>query len=287
MQNGILYVVSTPIGHLADITYRAVETLQKVDLIAAEDTRHSRPLLQHYGITTPVIAYHDHNEEGAGYQLLRRLEEGQQIAMISDAGTPLIRDPGFQLVRECHRRNLRVVPIPGPSALLCALAAAGVAPDRFSFEGFPPRTRNARQEFFRELRHASQTVILYEASHRIMATLADAITILGPEREAAIGRELTKRHETLLHGPLEQLQESLRQSPNQRKGEFVLLIAAAPAPPADAIPPDTEQMLTLLLAELPLKRACALAAQISGMSKNVLYRRALELNEEPDREVSI
>ncbi len=277
MQNGTLYVVSTPIGNLEDFSFRAVEVLRGVDLIASEDTRHSRPLLDRYGISGKLIAYHDHNEERAGERLLQQMMEGASVALISDAGTPLISDPGYSLVARCHAAGVRIVPVPGASALLAALAAAGLPTDRFSFEGFTPRTAAKRRACYEALVAEPRTLVFYESSHRILDSLEDAAAIFGESRTCALARELTKIHETILRGPLSEVLQRVREDDNQRKGEFVIALEGA-RPMPDEIDAETRKLLQTLLDELPVKQATALAARISGVKKNRLYQLALDLN---------
>ena len=275
---GRLHVVATPIGNLDDFSPRAVETLREVDLIAAEDTRHSRRLLQRHGITTPMVSLHEHNEGRMLETLLQRLEAGQRLALISDAGTPLISDPGFPLVRACHERGIAVSPVPGPSALIAALSASGLPADRFVFHGFAPRQPAARRAAFQEAAKLPGTQIFYESAHRIDGALADARAVLGDERRACLARELTKRYEELLTGTLAELDQALKADSQRRKGEFVLMIAPAPAAPAADLSPETLRILGLLGEELPPKRAAALAARITGEKKNRLYRALLDLD---------
>jgi 16S rRNA (cytidine1402-2'-O)-methyltransferase len=275
IDKGVLYVVATPIGNRDDISIRAIEVLRSVDLIAAEDTRHSRPLLQHLGIGTPLQAVHEHNERQLVDRLLARLRAGEALALISDAGTPLISDPGFPLVRACHRQGIRVSPIPGPSAAVTALSAAGLPTDRFRFEGFPARTATARREQFERLKDDTMTIVFYESSHRIAASLADMARVLGPERPAVLARELTKLHETIIHATLGELCDRVGREPDQRKGEFVVLVGGGQQDPAQ-LSPDTERILRVLIAQLPVKQAASLAARITGEKKNRLYQLALE-----------
>ncbi len=279
MDKGCLYVVAMPIGNRADITERAKQVLASVDLIAAEDTRHSRPLLQMLAITTPLLPLHEHNEQKLVGRLIEQLAGGDTIALISDAGTPLISDPGFPLVRACHQAGIRVVPVPGPSALICALSAAGLPTDRFLFEGFPARTGSARREQFERLKHREMTLIFYESSHRIMQCLNDMVAIFGADRPAAIARELTKLHETILSQSLGSLVRLLSQDQNQQKGEFVVLVAGA-IPDSEAIDPEAERILAILLEEMPTRQAAALAAKITGIKKNRLYQKSLEIRGE-------
>ena len=278
MDKGLLYIVAMPIGNRADITERAKEVLASVDTIAVEDTRHSRPLLQTLGIGTPMLAMHEHNEKMLVSRLIEKLEAGASIAVISDAGTPLISDPGFPLVRACQQAGIKVTPIPGPSAVICALSAAGLPTDRFLFEGFPARTSSARREQFGRLKDEAITLIFYESSHRIMDSLTDMAAVFGEDRPAVIARELTKLHETILHQTLGLLCQTLAEDPNQKKGEFVVLVAGA-VRSEDEVDPDTQRTLEILLKELPTKKAATLAAKITGVKKNRLYQLALDINE--------
>ena len=281
----VLYVVATPIGNLDDISRRALETLAAVDLIAAEDTRHSGRLLAHYGITTRLWAVHEHNETRQIPRLLARLAAGEQVALISDAGTPLISDPGYPLVRAARAAGYRVVPIPGPNAALCALSAAGLPSDRFLFLGFPPRTRARRLEWLAGLAEEPGTLIFHESGHRLPDTLQDLGEILGATRRALLARELTKRFETFLEATLEHLAAILEAQPEQRKGEMVLLVEGdRGAPGAAAEEARAWRTLCILARELPLSQAAALAAEITGIPKNRLYKRALD--EGLDREAS-
>lgn len=275
VDKGVLYVVATPIGNLGDVSARSIEVLQQVDLIAAEDTRHTKPLLRHLGVTTSLRAMHEHNERARLDGLIERLESGQAIALVSDAGTPLISDPGFPLVRECHRKGIRVSPVPGACAAVAALSASGLATDRFRFEGFPPRTSSARKALFSELIAEGATLVFYESSHRIHDSLADMATVFGGARPAVLARELTKLHETVLSAELDELCAILGQDTNQGKGEFVVLVAATRVDPDD-ISPQAERVLNILRESLPLKQAASLAARISGEKRNRLYRHALQ-----------
>jgi 16S rRNA (cytidine1402-2'-O)-methyltransferase len=277
---GVLYVVATPIGNLLDITRRALEILQSVSLVAAEDTRHSRKLLGHYGIGTPLLALHEHNERTATTGLLNRLEAGADIALISDAGTPLISDPGFHLVRTVRAAGLRVVPVPGPSALTAALSVAGMPTDRFIFEGFLPAKQAARRQRLLELQDATATLVFYESSHRILASLGDMLALFGAEREATLARELTKTFETIHQASLAELHAWVTADSDQQKGEFVVLVHGAAKHAVAEIDSATERVLTVLMAELPLRQAASLAAQLSGLGKNVLYEYALRLKEQ-------
>ncbi len=282
MTKGVLYVVATPIGNLEDFSTRAVDTLRKVDLIAAEDTRHTRPLLLRYGIDTPMQSLHEHNERVQLEKMLTLLSEGKSLALVSDAGTPLISDPGFPLVREVTAAGFRVVPVPGPSALTCALSAAGLATDRFLFAGFPPRGRSQRRRWFDELAQEPATLVFYESGHRIQSSLEDMAASFGCEREAVIARELTKLHETFLRGSLAQLSRQVEEDANQRKGEFVVLLAGAePKPDGDSRSQtvSVDELLPLLLQEMPLKRAVSMLSELTGVKKNQLYEQALKLKQ--------
>ena len=277
--SGVLYVVATPIGNLQDLSVRALDVLRSVPLIAAEDTRHSKNLLTHYGIGTRQLALHEHNERDITAVLLRHLAGGEDVALVSDAGTPLISDPGFFLVRAAREADVRVVPVPGPSALVAALSVAGLPSDRFFFEGFLPSKQAARQQRLQALAGVAVTLVVYESSHRICASLRDMVECLGGDREATVARELTKTFETLLHGTLQELLEQVEADPDQQKGEFVVVIHGAPARERSAVDAETLQMLDVLMSELPLKQAAGLAAKISGLSKNVLYEEGLRLKE--------
>lgn len=274
---GVLYIVATPIGNLGDLTPRATEVLGAVDLIAAEDTRHTRPLLRHCGIERPLLALHEHNEHQVLERLIKQLQEGAAVALVSDAGTPLISDPGFPLVRECRRLGIPVSPIPGPSALIAALSVSGLPTDRFLFEGFPERGQAARRAQLEALRDEPRTLVFYESSHRVRESLRDMAAAFGPERRAVLARELTKLHETVVVDTLEGLMALLEADPVQQKGEFVLMVAGAEPRSEEALDPQTERLLRILLQELPVKQAAALAARISGEKKNRLYQAAVAL----------
>ncbi|AJE22364.1 16S rRNA (cytidine(1402)-2'-O)-methyltransferase [Azotobacter chroococcum] len=273
---GMLYVVATPIGNLDDITARALRVLREVAVIAAEDTRHSARLLQHFGVTTPLVACHEHNERDQGGRFLARLQGGEDIALISDAGTPLISDPGFHLVRQARAAGIRVVPVPGPCALIAALSAAGLPSDRFVFEGFLPAKTAGRLARLEQLKEEPRTLIFYEAPHRLLDCLADLERIMGSDRLAVMARELTKAFETFQGLPLGELRAWVAADGNQQRGECVLLVAGWQAPAENSVPAAALRVLELLLKEMPLKRAAALAAEITGVRKNLLYQAALE-----------
>jgi len=272
----MLYVVATPIGNLDDITARALRVLREVAVIAAEDTRHSARLLQHFGIATPLVACHEHNERDQGGRFLARLQGGEDVALISDAGTPLISDPGFHLVRQARAAGIRVVPVPGPCALIAALSAAGLPSDRFVFEGFLPAKTAGRLARLEQLKEEPRTLIFYEAPHRLLDCLADLERIMGADRLAVMARELTKAFETFQGLPLGELRAWVAADGNQQRGECVLLVAGWQAPAENSVPAAALRVLELLLKEMPLKRAAALAAEITGVRKNLLYQAALE-----------
>ncbi|AHF04885.1 16S rRNA methyltransferase [Marichromatium purpuratum 984] len=272
---GVLYVVATPIGNLADISERARNTLNTVDLIAAEDTRESGRLLAHLGVSARLVSCHEHNAESCCARVLEALGEGRDVALVSDAGTPLVSDPGYELVSAARAADFSVVPVPGPSALICALSAAGLPSDRFVFLGFPPRGQSQRLELFESLAAEPGTLILYESGKRAVATLRDLAAVLG-ERRAVVARELTKRFETFLSATPAALAERLEDDAEQRLGELVILVEGQRG---EAAPDRAEQerVLRILAEALPLRRAAALAAQITGAKTNALYRLGVEL----------
>jgi 16S rRNA (cytidine1402-2'-O)-methyltransferase len=268
---GKLWVVATPIGNLDDISARAREILCAVDLIAAEDTRHSAALLKHIGSVVRTFALHDHNERDVSEGLVQRLREGKQIALISDAGTPLISDPGFRLVRAARKAGIAVSPIPGPCAAIAGLCVAGLPSDRFVFEGFLPAKSAARRKQLETLRAETRTVIFYESSHRIAETLSDMASVFGGEREIVLARELTKLFETVIDGTLAEVEARVSSDENQRRGEFVLMLAGA-AGDADAMRlAEGRRVFDLLRQDLPPSRAARLASEISGAPRNALY----------------
>src|SRR3990167_3890655 len=271
---GTLYVVATPIGNLQDITLRAIEILKKVDRIAAEDTRHSMSLLKHYSISKPSLSLHEFNEREQLDVLLQYLKQGESIALISDAGTPLISDPGFHLVKEAKEIGIEVTPIPGPCAAIAALSAAGLPTDKFIFEGFLPAKREACRHYLEKLFHETRTLIFYEAPHRLLSLLQIMGEVFGSERKAAIARELTKIHETILTADLKSLIQELNSHPETVRGEIVILLQGAHEN-NQAHTMQSEAVLDLLLKELPLKQAVMLASEITGERKNVLYEKAL------------
>ncbi len=274
---GTLYVVATPIGNLEDMAPRAARILSEVDLIAAEDTRHSGKLLKHFGIGTKTEALHEHNERSQVPKLIEFLRGGKSIAFITDAGTPLVSDPGFHLVRAARQAGIAVTPVPGACAAIAALSAAGLPSDRFVFEGFPPAKSAARRAVFEKLHEEARTLIFYESPHRILDSLKDMVEIFGLEREAVLARELTKQFETVRGGTLAQLSEWVKRDPHQQLGEFVILIHGVPRAERETVDADAERILKILLEELPVSQAAALAARITGLKKNRLYDFALAL----------
>ncbi|BBM02320.1 16S rRNA (cytidine(1402)-2'-O)-methyltransferase [Microbulbifer sp. GL-2] len=272
----LLYIVATPIGNLADMVPRAVEVLQCADLVAAEDTRHSQRLFSHFNIDTPLMAYHDHSDNKRSSQILHRLEQGQTVALISDAGTPLISDPGYRLVREAREKGIRVVPIPGACAFVAALSAAGLPSDRFSFEGFLPAKAGPRERVLQELAGDTRTLVFYEAPHRVADTLDTMAEVFGAEREAVIARELSKAFETFQLMPLGELASWVRSDSNQQRGEIVLLVRGAERRRDSELDDEAQRVMSILLAELPPKKAAAIAAEITGVNKKVLYNWSLQ-----------
>lgn len=266
---GKFYVIATPIGNLGDLTYRAVEILSSVAGIAAEDTRHSHRLLQHYQITTPLFSLHDHNETQKTAKILARLQMGEDLALISDAGTPLISDPGFHLVKFLREHDVQVIPIPGPCAAIAALSVAGLPSDKFYFVGFLPTKTLARQQVLQKVIEETATLIFYEAPHRFLESLIDFIKVFGPERSAVLARELTKTFETLKSGTLGELYDFVLADPYQQKGEIVLLVQGFEL--NAELDAQAREVMKILAAELPVKQAAKLAAQITGVKKNQLY----------------
>jgi len=271
-----LYIVATPIGNLADMTQRAIEVLQSVDLIAAEDTRHSGFLLKHFAIKTPSISLHDHNEQQRSETLLTRLQQGESIALISDAGTPLISDPGYKLAALVREHGIPVIPIPGSCAVIAALSASGLPSDRFSFEGFLPPKQGARLQTLEKLVADTRTLIFYDSPRRLQATLIDMVNVFGEERRACLARELTKLHETINTKPLAELLDWVSNDANQQRGECVLLVEGANEQ-QDASDVEVNRVLTLLLKELSVKKAAAITSSLLGVSKNNAYDLALKL----------
>jgi len=278
MTCGKLYVVATPIGNLEDISQRAKDTLEKVDLVVAEDTRHTGRLLAHLGIKKPMQSLHAHNEQVRTEKLIDLLQAGNSIALVSDAGTPLISDPGFPLIRAAQKASISAIPIPGPSAVIAALSVSGIPCNRFVFEGFLPAKSKNRLKQLQTLTAETRTLVFYESPHRINEAITDMTTVFGPMRQAVIARELTKVFEQIKQAPLGELQTWLQASENHQRGEFVILIEGAEEKqiPTDF---DIENLVEILLQELPVKRAAKIAAKISGQPKNKLYGLALKIRQ--------
>lgn len=273
---GTLYVVATPMGNLQDMTFRAVEVLKMVDKIAAEDTRHSAPLLKHFGINKPILSMHEFNERERLSIVIDYLEAGESVALISDAGTPLISDPGYHLVREAKSRDLPVVPVPGACAAIAALCASGLPTDKFTFEGFLPAKNEARQNRLQELLHEQRTMIFYEAPHRLLSSLESMVNVFGGDRLGVVAREITKLHESVITESLSILADYYRENENKQRGECVILVEGIEEEASESKEVIPEQVLDILLEELPVKQAAALASKITGERKNVLYNMALE-----------
>jgi 16S rRNA (cytidine1402-2'-O)-methyltransferase len=279
---GTLYVVATPIGNLADLTPRAREVLASVALIAAEDTRHTRQLLQSCGIgATALTSLHEHNETQKSEELVARLARGESIALVSDAGTPLVSDPGFDLVAAARRQGIAVIAIPGACAAIAALSVAGLPTHRFAFEGFLPAKSAARSERLLQLAREERTLIFYEAPHRLAEVLREMSQLLGAQRRASISRELTKRFETTYVGTLAELSEAAERDADMARGEIVIVVSGAPAESA-ALALDTEKLLRALLEELPPSQAAKIAARLTGSKRSDLYDAALQLGKVPD-----
>lgn len=278
-QHGKLYVVATPIGNLADFSIRAIETLQQVDLVCAEDTRHARTLLQHHGITTHCIALHQHNEQQKAAELIQQIQQGRSIAIISDAGTPLISDPGMPVVALAQAACIPVSPIPGACALIAALSASGLAVTQFSFLGFLPRTSSARISLFKQQKKNTATWVFYESCHRIAACIQDLARVLPADQEIAVAREITKLHETIIKSSIEDMLTLFSQDSNMQRGELVVMVSGVkPDKNPDALSEQQLNTLQALLAECSIKTAVKLAVEITGTRKKLLYQAALELS---------
>ncbi len=275
MNLGTLYIVATPIGNLSDISERAIQILKEVDLIAVEDTRHSGKLLQYIGISTPMLALHEHNENKKVQNIVDKLSAGTNIALISDAGTPLISDPGYHLVKGALEADISVSPVPGPSALIAALSVSGLPSDAFIFEGFLPNKSSGRLKKLETLAKESRTLIFYEAPHRIVACVQDMLEVFGAQRVAVIARELTKTFETIKNDSLENLLAWVKADTNQQRGEFVVLVQGQEKDKT-VVDSEAEFILNTLMQELPLKQASQLAAKITGIKKNTLYQIGLK-----------
>lgn len=274
--------MATPIGNLDDISVRARTVLARADLIAAEDTRHTRRLLQRFGIATPLLSCHEHNELDRTPDIVARLHSGADVALVSDAGTPLLSDPGFRLVSAVAAAGLRVSPVPGCSAAMAALSVAGLPTDQVLFAGFLPASSSKRRARLEELREQPATLVLYEAVHRVHDSIADMRAVLGPERQAVAARELTKLHETVYRGTLGQLAQQLADAPGADKGEYTLVIAGAAAAPAGAA--ELDRILQILLRYMSVRQAADATVAILGVRRNAAYRRALEIRDSSDAE---
>jgi len=271
-----LFIVATPIGNLSDITQRAIDVLRNVSVVAAEDTRHSSRLLRYFDIQTPLMSYHDYGGEGQLERILNKLRSGESVALISDAGTPLISDPGYRIVKASRQSGFKVVPIPGACAFVAAICASGLPSDHFSFEGFLPAKSAARLSELEKLTKARHTLIFYESTHRILESLSDMAKVFGGQRECVLAREITKTFETFIDGTLQSVITTLGSDANQQKGEFVVIVEGARADvAADEISEDGKRIIEILLGDLPVKQAAALTSKISGDKKNKLYQWAL------------
>ena len=272
----MLYVVATPIGNLADMVPRAVHTLQSVSVIACEDTRHSKKLLEHFSIDTPCIAYHDHTDQRSAHKILSRLADGNDVALISDAGTPLISDPGYRLVAQARNQGISVIPIPGACAAISALSVSGLPTDKFRFVGFLPAKPTQRQKVLETLKSVPDTLVFYEAPHRICAALNDALGAFGSERIEIMAREISKTFETYLYGTIEELLAQVSADSNQQRGEIVLVLAGNTVS-NENLSADAEKIVKTLMRDLPITKAASLAAKITGDDKKQLYQLALTL----------
>lgn len=279
-KQGCLYVVATPIGNLADITHRAVEILQAVDWVAAEDTRHTKTLLSALGLQQNLLSLHEHNEQQRAQQLLQRLQNGEQGALVSDAGTPLINDPGYHLVKLLRDHDIAVVPVPGVSAVITALSCAGLPTDRFTYEGFLPAKNSKRLQALEQLQAETRTLVFYESPHRLLDSLSSMLQVFGSEREIVVGRELTKKFEQFVSGTLAEVHDYFLTNPERVRGEFVVMLAGfkqvTDEPAATAV--ETEQMIKVMLEHgLPVKQLAEIIAELSGEKKKAIYNRALQI----------
>ncbi|WP_319557292.1 16S rRNA (cytidine(1402)-2'-O)-methyltransferase [Thiomicrorhabdus sp.] len=277
--SGSLFIVATPIGNLKDFTQRAIETLSSVDWIAAEDTRHSKPLLQHFAINKPLISLHDHNEQERIEGVKQRLRQGENGALISDAGTPLINDPGYHLVKALRDEGFSVVPIPGPSAVITALCAAGMPTDRFSYEGFLPAKAAKRLQALQTLTQEGRTMVFYESPHRLQATLEAMLEVFGAERQAVVAKELTKQFEQFVGSDLGEIVEYFKQNPDRVRGEFVIMLQGADEQPEREENADDVLILLLLKQSLPVKQIAEIVSEYGGRKKKAVYQRAQELKD--------
>ena len=275
--SGSLYIVATPIGNLSDITLRAIETLKNVDLVLAEDTRHSKKLFDHYDIKSPLTALHEHNENEKTSRIVSQIRSGKSIALISDAGTPLISDPGYQLVSEAKKTGINVVPIPGPNAAIAALSSSGIASSSFSFFGFLPSKQNSRLKILKTKRSLDETIIFYESPKRILATIKDMMAVFGETRRVCLAKELTKSFETILNDNLIALTDYLESDSSHQKGEFVLIVAPDDKIDFDEAKSELEKILPILCDEMGASKAAKLASKITGLDKKYCYQKAINL----------
>ena len=275
--SGILYIVATPIGNLSDITIRAVEILKKVDAVLAEDTRHTKKLFDHYEINSPLVAFHEHNENEKVDYILAQIGSGKSLALVSDAGTPLISDPGYNLVLEAKKNGISVVPIPGPSALIAALSSSGIESNNFTFFGFLPSKQSARLKLLKTKKSLNETIIFYESPKRILAALMDMLEVFGEKRQVCLAKEITKSFETILNDNLVNLIEYLTSDSSHQKGEFVIIISPVNKVDLDEAQVQLEKILPILCAEMGASQAAKLAAKITGIDKKHCYKRAINL----------
>ena len=273
--SGVLYIVATPIGNLGDITIRAVDTLKRVDIVLAEDTRHSKKLFAHYEIHSALRAFHEHNESEIVNGIINEIHSGKSIALISDAGTPLISDPGFKLVSQAKKSGIEVTPIPGPSAVIAALSSSGIASSSFAFFGFLPTKKPSRLKLLKSKRSLNETIIFYESPKRILSTMEDMLEVFGANREACLAKELTKSYETILNDKLTNLIEYLLSDPDHQKGEFVILVAPTDKIDFDEAENQLDKILPILCAEMGASKAAKLAAKITGVDKKHCYKKAI------------
>ena len=274
---GSLYIIATPIGNLSDITLRAIETLKNVDLVLAEDTRHSKKLFDHYEIKSPLTAFHEHNENEKASGIISEINSGKSIALISDAGTPLISDPGYQLVSEAKKIGINVIPIPGPNAAIAALSSSGIASSSFSFFGFLPAKQASRLKLLKTKRSLDETIIFYESPKRILATIKDMMAVFGETRRVCLAKELTKSFETILNDNLIALIDYLESDPSHQKGEFVLIVSPDDKIDFDEAKSELEKILPILCDEMGASKASKLASKITGLDKKYCYQKAINL----------
>lgn len=274
---GALYIVATPIGNLEDFSSRAISTLKAVEYIAAEDTRHTKRLLNHFGIETRLFSLHDHNERDKAAYIGELLSQGMSVALVSDAGTPLISDPGYHVVSYLRNKGFLIIPVPGPSALIAALCASGLPTDQFFFAGFLPAKTKSRKDVMSSWKQQSGTVVFYESTHRIIDSMKDVETVFGSKAKLVLAREITKTFETFLSGTAEEILQQFSVDANQLKGEFVVMLDYREETDVESKDIESRRILAVLLEDLPVKQAAQLAAKITGEKKNALYQIALEM----------